>query len=617
MTNIEDSQLAHVTSVFPNKVKIEVEDLTTFKKNIDDALGDLKIGSYLEISDNDGCKLIAVIESYQIELKERFLKDGDGKLTDDKEIYNAYVLEASPLGTISGGEFTRGGDALTIPPTEVRPASHSDIKIIFENGFKPEEKFLFASLSQDKNIKVPVNGNKFFNKHFTIVGSSGSGKSHCTAKVLQKAVEAKNGSYQGLNNSHIIIFDIHNEYKTAFPTGNYLGVSNLVLPYWLLNSEELEDLFLESGDFNNYNQASVLRDLIIENKKENNPSFTSDVYFDSPLPFNLAEILYALKNLSNETKNTKSNRYMLVDDSIYTLTDGRTEVSSGIELTKTERTKKYFQKIHEFHPTKQSSIKKGDYADGSLDKFISRVENKLHDKRLDFLLGEKSKGISFEETIKQFIGYNKRINNESVEVDQANVTVIDLSGIPFEILSITVSLISRILFDYSYFYKKYLDDNSDLDTPLLLVYEEAHKYVPKDNSARFRSSRNSIERIAKEGRKYGITLGIISQRPSEISETIFSQCNNFIVMRLTNPNDQNYVKKLLPDALGNLIESLPSLQCGQGLLLGESIIMPSLVNIEACSVNMQPSSNDVNYLEIWKEEWKDVNFSNITKEWNS
>ena len=166
---------------------------------------------------------------------------------------------------------------------------------------------------------------------------------------------------------------------------------------------------------------------------------------------------------------------------------------------------------------------------------------------------EHSNEIELEDILKQFLGYTEK---------KSNITVIDLSGIPFEVLSITVSLISRIIFEYGYYYKRLLSDGIDSETPLLLVYEEAHKYVPKSNLAKYRASKNAIERIAKEGRKYGVTLGIISQRPSEISETIFSQCNNFIVMRLTNPDDQNYVKKLLPDTIGNLTSCLPSLQAG-------------------------------------------------------
>ena len=159
------------------------------------------------------------------------------------------------------------------------------------------------------------------------------------------------------------------------------------------------------------------------------------------------------------------------------------------------------------------------------------------------------------------------------------------------------------------------DENINNDIPFLLVYEEAHKYVPKSELTKYRSSQKAIERIAKEGRKYGITLMLASQRPSEISETIFSQCNNFIAMRLTNPNDQGYVKRLLPDTLGNLIEKLPSLSAGEALLIGEAIVMPSVVRIDECK-DSKPSSNDIPYWHLWKEEWKLLDFEQLRKEWH-
>jgi len=241
---------------------------------------------------------------------------------------------------------------------------------------------------------------------------------------------------------------------------------------------------------------------------------------------------------------------------------------------------------------------------GKLDNFITRLENKINDKRLKFLLGEQVRKISPENVLRQFISYKK--DNE------ANITIIDLSGVPFEVLSITVSLISRILFDYAYIYKK---SNPQVvnETPLLIVYEEAHKYVPKTGLTRFNASKYAIERIAKEGRKYGVTAVIVSQRPSEISETIFSQCSNFISMRLTNPEDQNYVKRLLPDTLGPLTETLSMLQAGEALLIGDSVVMPSLVSIDHCDPS--PSSNDIRYLEEWKKQWKNVDFDPIIKKW--
>jgi DNA helicase HerA-like ATPase len=221
---------------------------------------------------------------------------------------------------------------------------------------------------------------------------------------------------------------------------------------------------------------------------------------------------------------------------------------------------------------------------------------------LDFLFKD-SANITIENVLQRLLGYVQT---------NSNVTIIDLSGIPFEVLSITVSLISRILFEYGYYYKKLINEK-DCETPILLLYEEAHKYAPKSDLVKYRASKNAIERIAKEGRKYGVTMGIVSQRPSEISETIFSQCNNFIAMRLTNPDDQAYVRRLLPDTIGDLTSSLSSLQAGEALIIGESIIIPSLVKIDEC--NPKPASTDVKYLEIWKKEWLDVKFSNIVKTW--
>jgi DNA helicase HerA-like ATPase len=250
---------------------------------------------------------------------------------------------------------------------------------------------------------------------------------------------------------------------------------------------------------------------------------------------------------------------------------------------------------------------------GKLENFVSRLENKLNDRRFEFLLGDTCKNISFEETLRQFTGYEFRKKGE------ANVTILDLSGIPFEVLSITVSLISRILFEFGYFYKKNRENEGEteikktVEVPILLVFEEAHKYVPQSDLAKFRASKHSIERIAKEGRKYGISLLIASQRPSEVSTTIFAQCNNFIAMRLTNPDDQNYVKKLLPDTLGGLTDNLPVLRTGEALLIGDAIEIPSIVQIDRCE--LEPSSSDIPYLEKWSEQWFDVDFKKIVSDW--
>lgn len=584
---------AEVISVYPNRIKIAVDDLSEFQL----ANESLKVGSYLRIADNENAVLIAIIENFSIEVKD------SGERT--------YNIEALPLGMLVGDEFIRGGDTIAIPPKKVEPASKEDIKKIFMESVNEDEQFLFSRLSSDKEIHIPVNGNKFFNKHIAIVGSTGSGKSHTVCKIIQNAVKEKNGEFS-LNNSHIIIFDIHSEYKSAFPDANFLNIDNLILPYWLLNSEELEEILLDTGERDNYNQASIFRTLVTENKSKHNPE-EEKIYYDTPVFFDIDEITNAVNNLKNETYNAKnSSRYMINDGSYSLLADGKTNETLGIELTEEGRITKYFESEWKFYPIKSQSITKGDYNDGTLDKFSTRLMAKVKDKRLDFLFGKKTREITFEKILKQLMGY--------MDENESNVTVIDLSGVPFEVLSITVSLISRLIFEYGYFYKRYRckiseDEKINNDVPVLLVYEEAHKYVPKSELTKYRSSQKAIERIAKEGRKYGITLMLASQRPSEISETIFSQCNNFIAMRLTNPNDQGYVKKLLPDTLGNLIEKLPSLSAGEALLIGESIVMPSVVQIDECK-DYPPSSNDIPYWNLWKDEWKKLDFDRLRQEWH-
>ena len=545
MENNEQKLSAEVVAVFPDKVKISVDEIRDFEI----AENNLRVGSYLKIADNDNAVMIAVIENFAIEVSS----------TSTGEVTRKYILEANPLGIIRDDKFERGGNTLAIPPKKVEPADINEIKKIFEESLDDNKKFNFAKLSSNQIISVPVDGDKFFSKHIAIVGSTGSGKSHTVAKIIQNAVNGKNGEYDGMNNSHVIIFDIHSEYKSAFPNARFIDITTLKLPYWLLNSDELQELFIDT-ESNDHNQRNVFKEAVVQSKKNH---FMGDeekkekIHFDSPLKFEIRDVISHARDKNTEKK------------------DGR-----------------------------QGSLF------GKLSNFISRLENKLADKRLDFLLGDASRDTTFEEVLKTLIGYGE---------EKSNVTVIDLSGVPFDVLSITVSLISRILFEYGYYYKKLRimesgNENEVNNVPLLLVYEEAHKYAPNNEAAKYRASREAIERIAKEGRKYGVTLLLASQRPSEISETIFSQCNNFLAMRLTNPTDQNYVKRLLPDTMGNLIDMMSTLKVGESLLIGDAVVLPSLVQIDMC--NPVPSSTDIPYWQFWKKEWCPLDIEEISKNWS-
>lgn len=572
---IEDEINAEVVSVFPNKVRIAVDDLASFQI----AEQSLRVGSFLKISDNDNVSLICIIENFSIELRD---KGGD--------VNRVYMIEAYPLGTLCNGVFRRGGDELAIPPKKVVPATRDEIAAIYANAFDENKRCCFSALTRQRDVKVPVHGDRFFNKHIAVVGATGSGKSSSVATILQTATAAKAHQYDGLNNSHIVIFDIHGEYRSAFPEASLLSAEDIILPYWLLSDGEMEDMFLESGDHNNYNQEALLRTIITHCKEMANPT-ASKVNFDSPLPFDIAHLQNCLINLSRETKDANDPL------KIETKTGGARTFSDDRERLTT-----YARSLIDFSAVERSKINKGPYADGSIDKFVRRIVAKIANPRLDFMFGEKAANASLEDVLRQITGYKNSAG--------ANVTIIDLSGIPFEVLSITVSLVTRLLFDFAYFVRR---QTGTSDTPFLLVYEEAHKYAPRSDLARFKASLNSIERIAKEGRKYGVSLLISSQRPSEISETIFSQCSNFLAMRLTNPEDQAYVKRLLPDTLGNLTSGLPALEQGEALLIGDAVAMPCVVYVTPCSP--QPSSNDIRYYEIWKNPWHEAGFSIAFDQW--
>jgi hypothetical protein len=545
--------------------------------------GQFNIGSYVKVPCRglDQTYVVGIIDNYRI-------KDNTPNLIDAPLQGPSFMLDVKLVGMLYEKDkivFKRGGHGVPLPPNNgIEILSKAELEAIFSTGIENDARFEFCTLANHPDVRVPVNGDKFFNKHFAIVGATGSGKSHTVAKVLQSAAKAKSSKYAGLNSSHIVLFDIHGEYRSAFEGCNYLDANSLQIPYWLFDSEELTELFIESSENSSYNQLSQFRHAVVENKKIYNPG--RKAFFDSPLKFDIHEVVNYLRNMNNELVNKKKGK--IPEDK------NQVQISS--------RLPDYFKKLYDFDKVSADFVN-GPYT-GEFDRFLMRIENILQNPRLDFLFKNVS-GVTIESILQQFLGHGKG--------SAANVTVVDLSGIPFEVLSITVSLISRLIFEFGYYYKRYMVGKALADAPILLVYEEAHKYVPRSDLVKFRASRLAIERVAKEGRKYGVTLGIISQRPSEVSETIFSQCCNYVAMRLTNPDDQAYVRKLLPDTSGDLISSLPSLQSGEALIIGDAIALPSLVVIDKCAAT--PTSTDIAYLKEWSKPWLDLDFEKITEPW--
>jgi uncharacterized protein len=585
MTDI--TKMASVVGVAPNQILIEVSSTEEYAQ----LQQRLEIGSYLKISDDSGSAMIAIVQSYRI---RDHVPGVDG--TDVSE--PTFIIDAQPVGRLEGETFRRGGKQIAIPPKYVAIASSQLLGDIYDT-VDPGKRFSFGALAQDTSVRVSLDGDKFFGKHIGVVGSTGSGKSCTVAKILQEGISpsAEQAGKGILNNSHIIIFDLHGEYPTAFPNARVIGVEKLKLPYWLMNSEELEEMFIESNEENSHNQISQFRQAVIENKEHHAGGAEGRISYDSPVYFSLTEVINYLRNLNNEviSKLEGENLPKLADDTLVK-----------------KRADHYFEREHAFVATSTSKDAKASNGpfNGEFARFLMRLDGRQSDRRLDFLLaprkgdGSEYKTDDFAALLERLIGYGD---------PKSNVTIIDLSGIPFDVLSVVVSLMTRLIFTFNFHLKKVRKPEDERELPFLLVYEEAHNYIPQSEGARYGSVKKAIERIAKEGRKYGISLMIVSQRPSEISETVFSQCNNFVAMRLTNPTDQRYVKRLLPDDLGAITDALPSLERQEAIVIGDSVSVPSLLFVD--EITDRPDSHDIAFHAEWKRDWLDQEFKEALDRW--
>lgn len=343
--------------------------------------------------------------------------------------------------------------------------------------------------------------------------------------------------------------------------------------------------------------VSQFKKAVILSKEKNNPGMEYITY-DTPIYFDIWEVYRYIKNKNAEVISKKEGDPHLPKRKDGTLIEDPDTV--------------YLTEDVEFAATSQAGATKasiGPY-NGEFERFITRLETKLSDKRLKFITRPEKEDKTpyttqdFAEILKQFLGY----------IDKCNVTIIDLSAIPFEVLSIVISLLSRVIFDFAFHYSKIRHHEGLVnDIPFMLVCEEAHNYIPKNGGAEYAASKHSIERIAKEGRKYGLNLMVVSQRPSEVSETIFSQCNNFLVLKLTNVNDQNCIKNLLPDNNATLVDVLPTLSAGECLVVGDAVPLPAVVKMDM--PNPVPNSSNVNVYDEWNKDWIDIAFEDVISRW--
>ena len=420
----------------------------------------------------------------------------------------------------------------------------SEFMNIISSNSKNPLKIGKYTISEESDANL--DGNKFFQRHAVIVGGTGSGKSWTVANILEKATNLKS-----INS---IVFDLHGEYKPlknlpnttllkiAGPSDKPTDENIIFLPYWLLSYEEIEALLLDRSDSNAPNQARALFDLIIEYKKEmltkeSKQDVLDNFTVESPIPYNISNVLSAL-----EDKDTE-------------MIEGST--AKG----------------------KQGPLY------GKLTRFIQRLKSKQSDKRLNFIFNSDDELLKYD-------WFVSLANNLLDFGNGKGLKIIDFSEVPSDILPLITGLIGRLTFSIQQWME------NEKRHPIALFCDEAHLYIPANlKGGMEEKGLQSFERIAKEGRKYGISLVVISQRPSDVNKTILSQCGNFIAMRLTNPDDQNVIKKLFPDNLGDFSDMLPILDIGEALIVGDASLLPSRITIDEPKI--KPDSATIDFWDEW------------------
>lgn len=529
----------------------------------EEVLNTLKINDIVILSgSNSDEKLIGILTKVtkkRIEFAEEEQED-DIPYSNNCCVINLVGSFYNKFGVKRENKFKRAINTYPEINSKVYQANETAMQIIMNAVSKSKtvgkslEVGYFAS---NKDVAAVLDGNRFFQRHACIVGSTGSGKSYTVAGILEKADQ--------LPHANMIVFDLHGEYN-ELSYADQIKISDeeggLHIPLWFFSYEEIHSLFVESSEGTSTNQRAAVINYILKEKKEyirNNMSMVSDeiVTADTPVPFSAKKLIKYLEN---------QNSLETVTGEFYKSGDNKG----------------------------QAKTKKGQYYD-KLTNLITRLKTKMDDKKYGFVFGEED--TTRAEYLNQFAA---RIMGN----DNYRIKVIDLSEVPSDMLAIIIGIVTRIIYDIQFWITPAKDE---VRHPLVLVCDEAHIYMSNDMSKMKAIEKKSLEifeKIAKEGRKYGIGMLIVSQRPAELNTTIMSQCNNIVSLKVTNDRDKSAVAAMLTDSLVGIVEMLPNLDVGECIVVGDAIMLPSKIILD--KPKEKPKSATIDFWDRWYDGEKTV-----------
>jgi DNA helicase HerA-like ATPase len=471
---------------------------------------------------------------------------------------------------MGGGSFQRGVSQHPSLDDEVHVVTQDDLARIYgvQVGSHPVG---IGHHSASESLIANVDLDKLVTRHSAIVGSTGSGKSNTVAALLGALATA-----DAYPNANVLVIDPHGEYGSAFEGKSRvfrIGDPNypLLLPYWALSFDELAWFLVDRRSATETAQDSHLRELVYEARKQGaqqlaGESLADDITPDSQIPFDLRGIWYTLDRAERLTwaDQARKTEALLKEGDPATLRSAVFEPAGAGTILP-----------HKNNPMPPMAA------------YASRILTRLKDKRFSFMLtpGEyDGNTLDLYDLVSSWMDHEFR------------VTVLDLAGVPSEITDLVVGLVTRILFE-TMFWGRDLK-GVGRQRPLLVVFEEAHAYLPRAEGQFVQGyARRSVQRLLKEGRKYGIGAAIVSQRPSEIDETILSQCGTFFALRLSNGQDQSRIASMMPDEVEGITNLLPALRTGEALVVGEAVPIPSRVRVRL--VSPRPDSMDPPVSDQW------------------
>ncbi|MBX9811258.1 MAG: ATP-binding protein [Burkholderiales bacterium] len=507
------------------------------------------------------------------------LRDGERALFGNRWLRIQLVGE----GAI-GGRFERGVSQHPTVEDRVHIVTEADLRAIYGPG-EPDDFVSIGRLASAESIPALVDINKLVTRHSAVVGSTGAGKSTTVAGLLGALSHPTR-----YPSSRVVVLDIHGEYAKALrdratvfriSADETKGERPLHVPFWALTFEELADLVL--GRMTD-TQIAALSELVLALKKEslsNQPLPDVDattITVDSPIPFCLHKLWFELHKREHHTLIPRPGAGAEEVEPAYVLRPDGQAIQLGDAMTVTPP---QYRTVKMTGPANER-VQHGKDPLG-IRQHLAGLASKLRDPRFAFLLrpGKWLPDITGKTELDLDVLLTEWIGGPQP------IAILDLSGIPSSVLNELIGALLRILYD-ALFWARNLPEGGR-ERPLLVVLEEAHAYLNKEQSG---TAATAVRRIAKEGRKYGVGLMIVSQRPSEIDATILSQCGTIFAMRLANDTDRGQVTSAATDNLKGLFDMLPVLRTGEAIVVGEAVSLPIRTLIEPPSKDRLPDSVD-------------------------